>query len=306
MASTQALPDYAFAVIATLLWAISAQVITSGLAAIPAGAKLRPISLGLLISLGSGSLALFLLGGAVLPQGGSLWIILAGILTFPLGTGLYYLCGHAFGGRMDFASQFSNIKPFLSVAFAFLILGEPLAGRSVLALVLSLSGIAFLLWGTVRGTFSWTALGLGFALALAWSGGEAFAKLGLSVGEGPSLHATLLALISGTLVGAVVILPWLAARPFPLAGIERWGRAFALHGVLSFAVAYACLFESIQRIGLGQTVLIIAVWPALAVLLALLRNRLRGERCTLPRAMVLAVILLLAGSLAQISDVLNG
>ncbi len=294
------LPDTAFAIGSAFFWALSARVVGHGMAAIPGPERFPAIVAGLMVSLLTGALVLFAVAGDGLAGAPvSPWIFAAGIATFPLGTGLYYLCGHAFAGRMEFASQFANVKPLFSVGFAVIFLGESLRWPSWVALGFIAFGIAVLFHATRRGTFSWTALGLGIALALAWAAGEGFAKLGLSTG--PSLTATLTALLSGAAVGALAALPYLVRhRHAALAGIARWGWAFVLHGLLSFVIAYACLFESIQRIGVGRTVLINAFWPGLAVFLAWAESRLTGRARPVPPAMMVATALLLAGSVVQI------
>lgn len=294
------IPDTAFAVATAVLWAISARIVGRGMAAIPGPQKFPAIAAGLMVSLLTGSAVLYAVAGRDLVVSElSPWLIAAGVATFPVGTALYYLCGHAFAGRMEFASQFANVKPLFSVGFAVLVLGETLRLPSWIALALIAAGIAVLLRATRRGAFSWAALGLGVLLALAWAAGEGFAKLGLATG--PSLTATLAALLSGAAVGAVLALPYLAAhRRLAFTGFRRWGWAFALHGLLSFVVAYACLFESIQRIGVGRTILINAFWPGLAVVFGWIEGRLTGRAQPVPGPMTLATVLLVSGSVVQI------
>ena len=191
------LPDYSLALGSALLWAISAQVVNAGMRRIPHAIMIPGIFAGLLASLITGTLLLatIVLSRHTLPT--VRWeIVVAGILTFPLGTGLYYLCGHAFGGRIEFASQFSNLKPLFSLTLAFLLLGEHLTPHSVYSIPLLIAGVFALVIGTRRGHFTPQAMGLGIMLALAWAGGEAFVKLGL--GGGSSISATFVALLSLT------------------------------------------------------------------------------------------------------------
>ena len=293
-------PDTLFAVASAIFWALSARIVGRGLAAMPGPRKFPSIIAGLMLSMFTGLAVLFaIVGGDLVLAEISPWLVAAGVATFPVGTVIYYMCGHAFAGRMEFASQFANVKPLFSVGFAVVVLGEQLRYPSWIALALIAVGIAVLFHATRRGTFSWAALGLGVLLALAWASGEGFAKLGLS--GGPSLTATLAALLSGAAVGGALAMPYLfARRAQAFAGIGSWGWAFVLHGLLSFSIAYACLFESIQRIGVGRTILINAFWPGLAVMLGWLEGRLSGRHLPIPAPMALATALLLAGSVVQI------
>lgn len=294
------MPNYAFAIISALAWAISAQFINFGLRHIPVQAKVPAVLTGVLISLSVGTLVLGLIVGPSITQAHACWeLVVAGILTFPVGTALYYLCGHAFGGRMEFASQFANIKPLLTILAAITFLGERLTEAALVSLLFLLAGIATLIWGTVRGVFSWTALILGFFLAGSWASGEVFIKLGM--GNVSSLPATIVALASGTVVGLIVISPYVLWRNRELRNAKVWGWAFVGHGILSFVVAYPAFFESIRRIGLAQTILINSFWPALAVGLAWIIARMQRRSEPFPTLMVAALIFLLAGSIIQIS-----
>ncbi|HAO99578.1 MAG TPA: hypothetical protein DCQ83_05990, partial [Fibrobacteres bacterium] len=94
--------NYVYALVSILAWAVSGPVITYGLKQIPGETKARGILLGLLISLLSGTASLSLW---VLPHARGLDfsfpLIAAGVFTFPVATGLYYLSGYAFGGKVE-------------------------------------------------------------------------------------------------------------------------------------------------------------------------------------------------------------
>lgn len=271
----------------------------SALERIPGERKWPSIFAGLLLSLFAGCAGLLLImRGNVSVASLSVSTVASGILLFPVGTGLYYLCGHAFGGRVEFASQFSNVKPIFSVAFAAFLLGEALPLGSVVSLVLILLGVAVLLLAIKRGTFSLASGVLGLLLAAAWGGGEAFAKLGMA--SGPSLEVTFWALVSGCTVAMIAAAPVLVAlRRTAFTRIWAWAPMFLLHGLLSFTLAYALLFESISRIGVAKTALINAFWPGLAIVVAQAR-----KREPVPRTIVLATVLLIAGSLVQLATTL--
>lgn len=298
MVHLQNSPDYLFAVGSAVLWAMSSQVVRSALEKIPNNKKWPSIIPGLLLSLCVGCFSLFAFArGNVTFASLSLWTVAAGVLLFPVGTGLYYLCSHAFGGRVEFASQFSNVKPIFSVAFAFAFLGEVLSSRSAFVLVLIVLGVIVLLCAVRRGTFNVLSLILGLLLAAVWGGGEALAKLGIA--SGPSLEATFWALVSGTAIAAVVAVPvMIVLRGEAFIGIKAWAPQFMLHGLLSFAFAYALLFESISRIGVAQTALINAFWPSLAIIISRFK-----QREDIPWSILLASIFLFVGSLIQVTTI---
>lgn len=299
------IPDYAFAVAAALLWASSAQVIRSSLARMPTSGKAPNILAGLAISLLTGTVVLgivtcFTSSDKSLVELLEWELALAGVLTFPIGTGLYYLCGYAYAGRAEFASQFANVKPLFSIGIAILFLGESLGTQELYAAAFLFTGVLSLLLGTVRGAFSWLALALGVALAVTWAAGEAFAKLALS--DRSSLAATTMALMIGTVCYLVFALPYVLAKRKHVRFNNHWYWGFVAHGFVSFASAYWCLFESIKRIGLAESVIINAFWPALAVVLSAVVSKFRGRPVALPRSMILATALLLVGSLVRVAS----
>jgi drug/metabolite transporter (DMT)-like permease len=259
---------------------------------------------GLMVSLGTGASVLGILVVPDLALSDLRWeFFAAGLLTFPVGTGLYYACGHAFGRRMEVASQFANVKPLFSVLFALLFLDELLNAGSAWALGFILLGIGVLIWGSIKREFSWKALILGLLLACTWAAGEAFIKIGLE-DEASSLTATFVALASGTLVGIVFSAPYIFRRRTLLPSGIRWMLPFLGHGLLSFALAYGALFESIDRIGVIDTVLITAFWPALAVALAQFSGGAVSQQRS-PR-IYYSMLLLAAGSLFYLGVLARG
>lgn len=292
------MPDYGFAIGSALAWAMAAQVVNRGLEHLPRRHRPLHLSLGLLASLATGTLLL----GLVAPSGAvreiSLWIVLAGLFTFPLGTGLYYLSGQLFSDRIEYASQFANVKPALSVLLALVFLGERLAWPSLVAIVLVVAGLASLLMGVRSKHFSLLAVVIGLLLATSWAFGELF--MGLALDGRSSLSATFLALATGTLMWACVCAPVAICQRQRLELHARWLAPFFFHGVISFSLGYALFFESINRIGLSQSILINAFWPSLSVLLSILVDRLRARHRPVPRSIVAATALLLFASLLQI------
>jgi len=293
------IPPSSYAIGCALVWALAAQILNIGLSRLPERNKLPAIYAGLLASLTSGTIALGIL--VYLTSSPLLWspaLVLAGILTFPIGTGLYYFAGYAFDRRMEFASQFSNFKPVFSILIAFLLLGEELSSNASCSIPIMILGIATLGVGAKRGKFSLLAMALGVLLALSWASGEAFIKIG--VGPENSIGATFVALSAGSLVAWLTIGPWLLLNRSKITAFPRFGWAFVLHGMISFCIAYVLLFASIATIGLSRTVTINAFWPALSMILAGTIARAQGKCWSVSSSILLATALLLIGTLLEI------
>lgn len=285
------------AIASAAMWAASALIVSRGLRSLPEN-RVAGVIAGLLIALVTGSALLLVASGPRVEIGDiSFLTVVAGVLTFPVATGLYYLASEAFGGRAEVAAQFSQIKPLLSVLIAALLLHEPLRAASWLALALVSAGLGTLIIARVRGHFSTAAVALGLLLAAAWAFGEA--AIGAS-GASRGMEQTTVALLSGTLVGALIALPVLLKVGLPDRG--RWMLYFALHGVLSFGIAYSLYFEAIRQLGLGPTALINAFWPMLALTAGHVIARRSPGALPVPASVWAAAGLLLAGSLAAVWD----
>lgn len=294
------MPAYSYAILSACLWALSAPIVNIGLTRVPVKQRAACLLTGLVVAQLAGTSVLALLlsvaPGSVTPTLSG-YLIAAGVLTFPVATGLYYLAGYAFGARTEFAAQFAKVKPVFSVLLALLVLGEAVSSLSYVSLLFVMLGVAMLIWGAGRGSFSGVALLLGLATATAWAVGEVFMKLGLQASW--SAVDTFTALAAATVASVVLFSPALyrVLKQGLLAG--GWIGYFAAHGVISFAFAYAAFFESIAVIGLAQTVLINAFWPMLAVGFSCAWRRLRGQPCAVPASLLWAALLILAGSLIQ-------
>ncbi|MEF8856381.1 MAG: EamA family transporter [Haloplanus sp.] len=270
------IPGVVYALTSAFSWALSTVLVNRGLARLRRRDGGRDIALGLAASLLTGSV---LLSAVVLPRFDpgtiTLTLVLAGVFTFPLGTGLYYLTAELYMQNAEIAAQFVKVKPIFSVVFA-LLLGERLGRLTGMGLGLIVAGLAVLLVATVRSAFSRLATIIGLTTALSWSVGEALMKVG--VADVSSLVATYIALITGTAVYLVVAIPFMYGEVRPRAAYrEGWLLPFVGHGVLSMALAYTTFFTAIKAIGLAQTALITAFWPMLAIGLNYTIDRARGE-----------------------------
>lgn len=274
---TDTFPE-AYALIATAAWIASTLVINRGLERKPdTGNGVYQIALGLNASLITGSLLLSII---VLPRitadDLSLFLVLAGICSFPLGTGLYYYASEKYEDRSELAAQFNKTKPLFAVGFAVLIVGESPSLLTLFALLFITVGLGILLIGTIKGRFSNIAMVLGTATAVAWALGDGFITLGVD-GIDP-LIATYIALATGTAIYLVISLPVLLSE-ISVADTRSgtWLVFFVAHGALSFAIGYTAFFTSIATIGLTRSALITAFWPFSAIILGYLIQQSKGE-----------------------------
>ena len=264
------IPPHVFAALAAALWAFSAPVVNRGLSQLPTKGRFYGILCGLSVSLLSGWATLMLMKlGTPVHSNSSMFLVLAGALTFPLGTGLYYWCSHAFGERAELAAQFIKVKPILSVLLAAVLLGESIRWLSGISLVLVVVGVSFLLSSGQQGKLSIVAVLVGLLTAFSWSLGEIFFKLGNRLDK--TFDDTLFALFCGMLLGVVgmLFMTFIVRRVDREAIFEKfskWAMYFILHGVLSFGLAYACLFRSIAAIGVGRSAMITAFWPIASII----------------------------------------
>lgn len=269
-------PDTTYAVVSAFAWAASTIVVNRGLTRMRRSQNRYDVTLGLAASLVTGTL---LLSVFVFPRFDpalvSTYLVLSGLFTFPIGTGLYYYTSEMYMQKAEIAAQFVKVKPIFSVVFA-VYLGERLSRLTGIGLGFILVGLLLLLFATLRGEFSRLAAVIGMATALVWAIGEAFMKLGVAATS--SLMATYVALLTGTVVYLAVTIPAMYGSVSPRRAVRQgWLLPFAGHGVLSFGVAYTSFFTSIKTIGLAQTALVTAFWPILAIGLNYVWNRLRGE-----------------------------
>ena len=291
--------EYVPALTAVLFWALSAPIVNEGIRRLPPGFETRGMLMGLVVSLTTGASCLGLyVWRDVSSAAYSPTIVGAGILMFPVATGLYYLAGNAFGKRMEFAAQFSRVKPILSFVLATMVLNESVSKASALALILVGGGITCMILGSVRREYSVRAVLLGLLTAAAWSGGEVLAKL--SVSRNLAIVDTFAALSAGAVLSIILIGPF--SIPIFSRGLlrGRWLMPFALHGFTSFAIAYSSFFRSLATIGLARTVLVTAFWPVLGLGVAWAIARWRGQTYNLPATIVGAATLLLLGGIVQI------
>jgi drug/metabolite transporter (DMT)-like permease len=298
------MPDYYFSIASALLWALSAPIVNYAIRKPAFVDQHIHVLAGLMVSLTTGVMVLsvVVLSLGLLPAI-RYELVLAGIFTFPLATGIYYFAGVAFHGRADIASLFSKVKPLFSFFLAVAVLNEAVTGYTIYSAMLIGLGTLMLIVGSGFRQIQFAGVVLGLMTAVFWALGELFMKMGVS--DTHPIAANLSALIAGT----IVFLPF-AVRPLKLVAASRAGITsllpFCAHGVISFGIAYSCFFISIDRIGLGKSVLINAFWPVLGLLVVSMLRMSRGKPAGLPLIVILSAGILLAGSITQaVSIIVN-
>lgn len=294
-----------FALSACGLWAVCTLFVNAGLQTIPREGWLTQIMAGVTVSCSAGATVTGTMIGLsdrfALTSGSLPLLAIAGMLMYPLGTGAYYACGVIFGNRSQYAAQFAKLKPVLAVGLSVLFLGDQLAAGTVFAFALMAAGVTVLIYGGTRGIFQTTAIGWGLMTAVLW----AVAEVVIKTGEAQQGVVTAFwSLVSGAAFGATLTMAvwlWTGKRAQP----GRWMLFFALHGVVSFGVAYACCYESIRLQGVARTALITAFWPVIALAINHLWLRWRGRPESIPRYLLIGAAALLAGSLTQIATALR-
>jgi|GEM_PF-367356 len=305
------LSDVLPALLAVVLWAISAPVINAGLGRLRQARQARQdrqdrgllILLALTVCLTAGFVVCWTVSGFATPLAAldNKGIAAVGLLIFPIGTGLYYLCSLAYGDRAEVASQFANVKPAISILAGVWLFHERFGvHEAVVAGIIGL-GIVVILSGALRRNRQMAGVGLGLALAVAWAGGEITAR---SVTGGvSSIHITLGALFSALIVTATVTLIYVLVRGGrrALKGLKyHYFLPFLMHGIISFGLAYMFFFESLARIGLSQTILLTVFWPMLALGLNLVLSRLRGKAYRVPANVLIASLLFTLASVTHL------
>lgn len=291
------------AVASALLWAISVPVVAAGIKRIPEEYKYEGLGLGLFTSLGAGTLVLWAINRTANFESAELTlpIFFAAVFMFPVGTGLYYLCGHAFQGRMEVAAQFSKIKPSVSVLLAILFLREQVTFGILLSFVLVTIGIIWLIRLNVRWEENrWLPVSIGLLTALSWALGDMFMKVA-SVSGVPCASTTLSMLWVGSATVLAVVAPFLVRRPAVFREYFRFFIPFGLHGIFSFALAYTLFCAALSELGLTQTVLITCFWPLLGVLIVYLLDYFQGVKRKLSDwNLVYAALFILSGAIVAL------
>ena len=224
--------------------------------------------------------------------------MLAGILTYPLATGSYYIAGLMFKDRIELASQFSKTKPGLTLLLALALLPASMQGSfSLLGLILLFMGIGTYIFAGLRKNISLYGAALGLITALLWSFGEITMKYG--IGNYGGFAANFYALCYGTLflLPIVIAMTLMGKIKFQL---PTDNIPFLVHGVLSFFLAYSLFFSGLDKLGVIPTVVINAFWPLLALIITTLLYKINKQSVHTPKIIWLGSLLFLSSGLVTI------
>ncbi|MEE2945590.1 MAG: EamA family transporter [Pseudomonadota bacterium] len=294
------LGEYLYTIGAVVLWAASTPVISYALEGCRrTSGSFFAVVVGLNVALATGFIVLTMIRGLpTLSLFLDIDILIAGLLTFPIGTGLYYVTSILNQDRAALAAQFANVKPILTISAGVLLFAEVLDWAAIFAVALILFGILLMFRSALRAARSLKPLVYGLLLAAAWGIGEIFVKFAsFDIARFDVAHASLGASIPITVICSIGLLlsrrvPSSNAIPLPVLG------AFALHGLFSFAGAYVFYFASIAEIGLANTALAVAFWPLLGLVFAsFFKPRVLSS---VPSSSLFAMGIFLAGALLHV------
>jgi len=295
------MPAYFFPIFSALLWAVSVPILNIGLKKIEGDSPFN-ILWPLFYAITTGAICAYFFGidEAVnfRPDNQSIYLILAGVLTYPLATGSYYLAGRMFKDRIELASQFSKAKPGLTLLLALAILPVSMQGSfSLWGLLLLFMGIGTYIYAGLKKDVSLIGASLGMTTALLWSLGEIAMKYG--VGSYGGFTANFYALCYGALfLLPIVVVMTITGKikfQFPTDNIP-----FLLHGVISFYLAYSLFFTGLDKLGVIPTVVVNSFWPLLALIITTILYKINREPVHTPKIIWLGSLLFLSSGLVTI------
>lgn len=295
------MPAYFYPIFSAFLWAISVPILNIGLKKIDDNSPFD-VLWPLFYAIATGALCAYFFGVDKTVdfqfQNQSIYLVAAGILTYPLATCSYYLAGLLFKDRIELASQFSKAKPGLTLLLALAFLPVAMQGSfSILGLLLLFMGIGTYIYAGLKKDVSLAGAALGMTTALLWSLGEISMKL--SVGSYGGFTANFYALCYGAifLLPIVVVLTMMGKIRFQL---PTENIPFLFHGIISFYLAYSLFFSGLDQLGVIPTVVINAFWPLLALIITTVLYKINNHPIRTPRIIWLGSLLFLTSGLVTI------
>ncbi len=157
------------------------------------------------------------------------WLGVSGLIGFALGDAVLFEAFVLLGARL--AMLLMTLSPIFSALLAWLFLGQNLSLPKILAMVVTLGGIGWVVWGGGEHEdhpHLWRGILLGIGGALGQSVGLVFSKFGL-VGGFPPISANLIRVTAGVL--ALLLYFGLRGSLRSTLGTLRDGRATAFIGL---------------------------------------------------------------------------
>ena len=157
------------------------------------------------------------------------WLGMSGLIGFALGDAVLFEAFVLIGARLSMLLM--TLSPIFSALLAWLFLGQSLSPPKLLAMVITLGGIGWVVWGSgdhENHPHLWRGILLGIGGALGQSVGLVFSKFGLA-GDFPPISANLIRVTAG--VVALVLYFAATGRLRGSLGSLRDGRATAFIGL---------------------------------------------------------------------------
>lgn len=157
------------------------------------------------------------------------WLGISGLIGFALGDAVLFEAFVLIGARL--AMLLMTLSPIFSALLAWLFLGQNLSLPKLLAMVVTLGGIAWVVWGGGEHEdhpHLWRGILLGIGGALGQSVGLLFSKYGLA-GDFPPISANLIRVTAG--VTALLLYFGATGRLRGTLGALRDGRATGFIGL---------------------------------------------------------------------------
>lgn len=191
------------------------------------------VNLGrLLMAWGTLLLVHLVVYGSLFPQASGVrlgWLGVSGFIGFALGDAVLFEAFVLIGARL--AMLLMTLSPIFSALLAWLFLGQNLSLPKALAMVVTLGGIAWVVWGGgdhEDHPHLWRGILLGIGGALGQSVGLVFSKFGLA-GDFPPISANVIRVTAG--VAALLLYFGATGRLRGTLGSLRDGRATAFIGL---------------------------------------------------------------------------
>ncbi len=222
------------------------------------------------------------------------WLGMSGFIGFALGDAVLFEAFVLIGARL--AMLLMTLSPIFSALLAWLVLGQSLSLPKVLAMVATLGGIAWVVWGGGEHEdhpHLWRGILLGVGGALGQSVGLLFSKFGLA-GNFPPISANLIRVTAG--VAALLLYFGATGRLRGLLGSLRDGRATAFIGLGAMTgpvLGVVLSLVAISRAPMGVAATLMSLSPVilLPVSFFIFKEKVGGHA-------ILGTLLALAGAAA--------
>lgn len=195
------------------------------------------------------------------------FIVLVGILQFPLATFLYYESIRIAG--LSIVAPLTRLKTLFVTVFVLVFGIEAITRNDMIAAVLAIIGAVMLTSHSIKlkhihdGHVEKGAL-YSIGAAVSWGAGDlAVQKV---AGQVHPLVITFIALFSGMIVYYLYI--GLKGKFNVIINMPRSDKyRYATHGIISFGIGYLAYFAAIGRIGVTKSVIITTGWPLIAMVM---------------------------------------